>query len=276
MTHLFTSKDDFGKRLDLLMKETGHTQKTLADKINISRTAISNYISGSRMATADILIKISEVFDVSVDWLLALTNVRDRDEIMKRACAETGLTERSYVALRQIKQEENNAFAAMPPMQRKDSEEQWVSDVMNAERQSSITKKTRGINTLISSGILPDFSQKLVDYLFYYSGEEDKQRQLEAVTGTLTALYDQISNPPGVWNDKAITKYTKSLFVEYAKKVCKRLQKENALYAMDVFIESCSDFLRPYMSAPERTEIIYTLIDSTGLEGHDNEANKKN
>lgn len=53
-----------------LRKEKGVTQKDLAEYLQISRQAYANYEAGNRNPDFETLIKISEYFNVSVDYLL--------------------------------------------------------------------------------------------------------------------------------------------------------------------------------------------------------------
>lgn len=53
-----------------LRKEKGVTQKDLAEYLQISRQAYANYEAGNRNPDFETLIKISEYFEVSVDYLL--------------------------------------------------------------------------------------------------------------------------------------------------------------------------------------------------------------
>jgi transcriptional regulator with XRE-family HTH domain len=65
-----------GKRLKELREEKGVYQKDLADYLNLTQQTISLYESNSREPEIDILTKISEFFDCSVDYILGLTNIR--------------------------------------------------------------------------------------------------------------------------------------------------------------------------------------------------------
>jgi len=64
------NKELFSKKLVTLIYSRGYSQKGLAKKCGISESSLSRYIKGSRIPSADILCRIADVLDVSVDFLL--------------------------------------------------------------------------------------------------------------------------------------------------------------------------------------------------------------
>ena len=66
-----------GKRIELERTRLGLNQIELAKKLNLSSSAsISQYESGDRMPSDDIKLKMAEIFDCSVDYLLGKTDSR--------------------------------------------------------------------------------------------------------------------------------------------------------------------------------------------------------
>lgn len=63
------------KNLKILREKKGYKQEVIANFLNISITAYSRYELGQRNMTPDTLIKLSEFFDVSVDYLIDLIDV---------------------------------------------------------------------------------------------------------------------------------------------------------------------------------------------------------
>lgn len=59
-----------GKRITSLRKKAHLTQEQMAAKLNITRSALSQYELGTRNPDYDLLIKIADFFDVSIDYLL--------------------------------------------------------------------------------------------------------------------------------------------------------------------------------------------------------------
>lgn len=72
---------DFGELLKRLRLNAGLTQKQLADKIGISKNAVSYYEQSLRCPSSDILIKLAKTFRVSADFLLGLDNEKQTYDV---------------------------------------------------------------------------------------------------------------------------------------------------------------------------------------------------
>lgn len=68
------------KRIRDLREDHDFTQKQLAKKLNCSQQVYSNYELGQRDIPTDILIKLSKIYNVSVDYILGLSNSPDRQK----------------------------------------------------------------------------------------------------------------------------------------------------------------------------------------------------
>lgn len=60
----------FAKKLLKLRTQYGYSQEVLAEKLNVSRQAISKWELGTTLPETDKVIAISVFFDVSIDYLL--------------------------------------------------------------------------------------------------------------------------------------------------------------------------------------------------------------
>ena len=60
----------FSENLRYLIKKNNLKNVDLANQLELSKGAISNYIKGSRPPSLDNVIKIANYFDVSIDWLI--------------------------------------------------------------------------------------------------------------------------------------------------------------------------------------------------------------
>lgn len=93
----------FKTRLKNLRVERDLTQKQLANILHMQNTAISKYELGERKPDQEILIKLAKFFDVSVDYLLGNSDIRnpydknDTDEVdeflldLKKKAEERGI-----------------------------------------------------------------------------------------------------------------------------------------------------------------------------------------
>ena len=77
---------DFGMRLKELRQNAGLSQEQLANRIHVSKAAISNYELYNRNPSPDILIKLARIFHVSTDYLLGV-------EVKKQSVDVTDLSE---------------------------------------------------------------------------------------------------------------------------------------------------------------------------------------
>ena len=63
-------ENNFAKQLYSLRVENNFTRSQFADKLNVSVRLISYWENGKRECDFDMLIKIADLFSVSVDYLL--------------------------------------------------------------------------------------------------------------------------------------------------------------------------------------------------------------
>lgn len=66
---------ELGERLYMLRTRKGETQEVTAESIGISHVSLGRYESGARQPSADVLLKMANHFDVSVDYLVG--NMQD-------------------------------------------------------------------------------------------------------------------------------------------------------------------------------------------------------
>lgn len=70
---------DFGKKLKELRMNAGLTQAQLGGMIGVTKSVISFYELQERSPSPDVLIKLSQVFHVSTDYLLGLSTMETID-----------------------------------------------------------------------------------------------------------------------------------------------------------------------------------------------------
>ena len=67
----------FGKRLRSLREETGYNIREFAEKFNVGKTTISNWETDNRFPSQEMLIKLADYFDVSLDYLLCRADSKE-------------------------------------------------------------------------------------------------------------------------------------------------------------------------------------------------------
>ncbi len=76
---------DIGSRIINLRKKANISQSELAKRVNVSRTIIGNYERNENMPSVDILLKIANEFNVSVDFLIGQGQLSSYNkEVLKR------------------------------------------------------------------------------------------------------------------------------------------------------------------------------------------------
>lgn len=92
--------DPLPTNLRTLLDETHTTITSLAKELGITRQAVGQYCDGSGQPNAEKLAIIAQHFNVSVDWLLGLTPVRDRSMELSGAAEYIGLSADNVAHLR--------------------------------------------------------------------------------------------------------------------------------------------------------------------------------
>lgn len=70
---------NFGEKLKELRLQAGLTQKELGEQIKVTKSVISYYELQERYPSPEILLKLADVFNVSVDYLLGRENKQSLD-----------------------------------------------------------------------------------------------------------------------------------------------------------------------------------------------------
>ena len=85
---------DMGDRIKELRVSQKITQSEFAERLGVTKSAISSYENNSRLPSYDILIKISRIFKVSTDYLLGCANEKTK------TINVSGLTERQIASIK--------------------------------------------------------------------------------------------------------------------------------------------------------------------------------
>ncbi|MDE6750808.1 MAG: helix-turn-helix domain-containing protein [Lachnospiraceae bacterium] len=75
---------NFAEKILNLRTEYGYSQETLAEKLNVSRQAVSKWESGTTLPETDKVIALSDFFGVSTDYLLKDNIQRNSQDSLDR------------------------------------------------------------------------------------------------------------------------------------------------------------------------------------------------
>ena len=91
----------FSRRLVNLRESKNLLQKDLADIFNVNRSTISSWENGTRTPGPELLIKIANYFEVSVDYLLGNDRIHlselERIEILRNALVKKGFLDKNEI-----------------------------------------------------------------------------------------------------------------------------------------------------------------------------------
>jgi len=106
---------EFGERLRVLRKQCKLTQQVVADRLQVHRTTYNKYEAGSVTPDQQGLVRLAEIFGVSVDYLLGLGEEEYTPSVANEEGRTMSLTlqERVLVQLfRQLDRRQQNELVA--------------------------------------------------------------------------------------------------------------------------------------------------------------------
>ncbi|MDY5930176.1 MAG: helix-turn-helix transcriptional regulator [Candidatus Onthovivens sp.] len=89
----------FAKRLRDLRESNNLQQKDLAKEFDVLESTISMWENGKRVPYSDMLIKIAEFFDVTVDYLLGFRNSNENisEELLEKKALKKALKKNGFM-----------------------------------------------------------------------------------------------------------------------------------------------------------------------------------
>ncbi len=94
----------FPERLRKLMEEQHKTQQDVADYLGKSRQAVGSYANGSSSPDWETIAQLARYFHISSDWLLGVSNIRDK-KIASISADDLGLSDEAVSALIQSRKD---------------------------------------------------------------------------------------------------------------------------------------------------------------------------
>lgn len=77
-------------RIKFLREELHMTQQELADKLDGAKSTVAMYEKGDRKPSMEVLLKLSEIFDCSIDYILGKSDIRNPENIKNIPHANAG------------------------------------------------------------------------------------------------------------------------------------------------------------------------------------------
>lgn len=96
------ASDQFGDRLRQAIHSAGQTQRIAAQRLGVSESVVSNWTRARNEPSLDDLSRIAQRLNVSVDWLLGLTERKALDPCATPEPASLALTPRARKEADQI------------------------------------------------------------------------------------------------------------------------------------------------------------------------------
>jgi len=100
-------------RIKKLREEFEYTQQDLANKLNGSKSVIGLYENETRKPSMEVLIKLSEIFDCSIDYILCKTDIKNPglqiDDVLNEAMI--GMSKKDYEQLTETQKKQIRDFA---------------------------------------------------------------------------------------------------------------------------------------------------------------------
>ena len=93
------TKEKIGQRINAALAERNVKQKELAKHLGIQDNTVSYWCKGERTPNTEQIINISELLNVSADYLLGLSSVPTTDKDIQFVCDYTGLSKKAIRAL---------------------------------------------------------------------------------------------------------------------------------------------------------------------------------
>lgn len=91
--------EKFSYRLTVLFDESNMTQTQLAEKIGTTNVTICRYINGERVPRIDVASKIAAIFNVSLDYLLGISENVDSENLTKNQDLDIALLMKNLYSL---------------------------------------------------------------------------------------------------------------------------------------------------------------------------------
>ena len=111
--------EKIGNKISEQRKQKGFTQATLADTLYVTHQAVSKWENGRSIPSIEVLIELTALFNISIDYLLDNTDVKENDyaTLFHQLPREVVLS--TYLNSNKLNQDLNNIFYLLNTKERK-------------------------------------------------------------------------------------------------------------------------------------------------------------
>lgn len=95
-------------RIKMLREELNMTQQELADKLEGAKSTVAMYENETRKPSYEVLIKLSNIFNCSIDYIMGLTTYINPKEDLEKELYKLNLTEDEFNEMISLLTDENN------------------------------------------------------------------------------------------------------------------------------------------------------------------------
>ena len=127
--------DVISKKIVEKRKQIGMTQNELADALYVSRQAVSKWEMGKSIPSLEVLLEMTELFDVTIDYLLDGSDLKDDDyqSMFMQYPRESVIYH--FLNSKHINENIKNIFYLLTPKERKQMIDQFMSGKINLDVQ---------------------------------------------------------------------------------------------------------------------------------------------
>ena len=166
--------DVISKKIIEKRKQIGMTQNELADALYVSRQAVSKWEMGKSIPSLEVLLEMTELFDVTIDYMLDGSDLKDNDyqSMFMQYPRESVIYH--FLNSNKINEDMKNIFYLLTPKERKQMIDQFMSGKINFDVQllwpyMSMVERRYLLGNLISKEMDEDLNS-----LFHMMSKEEQ------------------------------------------------------------------------------------------------------
>lgn len=179
----------FPKKLKELRNERDLTQQEVANLIGVTKSSIGLYEIGDTIPDIKTLYKLTDLFEVSADYLIGKTDVRSTNKDVAGICNITGLSERVILHLSRYLTYSSKSIVFLNYLLESDSFWTMLDYIDHLERSEHTARANRA-----ALERTPERTLAVTDFKFSPDGEAVVLRGIEYQKYILQLMKDEFSS----------------------------------------------------------------------------------